>query len=263
MSRHRFFLQAALQAAPDGEGVVLPLSADDVHHALHVLRVREGEELDVVEPGGAVWRVRVRDVESTAIVADAAQRLPGDTPAALPQVTLVFGVSKGSKNDDIVEGATEVGVAGCMPVLCARSIVKLDAQKRAQRGERWRRVAHAAAKQSKRATVPDVTDPADLADALPLLAAFDLVLVAWEEASAGGRGVRAAISSAKGALSSSSRIAVVVGPEGGLAADEVALLAGIGGEAVTLGETILRAETAAVVASALVVHELREAGLAL
>ena len=221
----------------------------DVRHAVAVLRVRAGEELDIAEPGGRVWRVRVVSAESDAVFAERV----GEVAAVLePRVTLVFGVLKGAKNDDIVQGAVEVGVAELWPVLTARSVVRLDAEKCLARGERLRRVATAAAKQSKRASIPFVADPRDFSAALPLLGDFDLVLVAWEEAGRGG--IRDAIATA--ALSADARVAVVVGPEGGLTAEEVASLVRACAIACTLGATILRAETAGVLATALVIHEL-------
>ena len=259
MSRHRFFLDEQLPGAGDGEAVGLPLSAADVHHAVSVLRVHAGEELDVVEPGGSVWHVRVTDAGPDALSATLLRRIASEcTDRGL--VTLVFGVSKGSKNDDIVEGAVEVGAARILPVITARSIVKLDAGKVAERGARWRRVALAAAKQSKRASVPEVQDPAPLEATLRELALYDLVIVAWEESDVSERGVRDAVAHVRAAAAPSAdaaiRVAVVVGPEGGLAAEEIAALEAIGAIPVTLGATILRAETAAVVATALVIHEL-------
>lgn len=282
MSRHRFFLVGPLPAALDGGAVTLPLSDADLHHAVDVLRVRDGEQIDVVEPGGGVWRVQVASAGADALVTTVLERLPAATgPRA--HVTLVFGVSKGSKNDDMIEGAIEVGVDEVLPVLAARSIVKYDADKRAERGQRWRRVAMAASKQSKRTALPIVADPTTLPDTLATLAGYDLVLVAWEERDASGRGVRAAIAQARAAgrlaapaversgvtdapraaACGSPLVAIVVGPEGGLAAEEVAALEGIGALPVTLGSTILRAETAAVVAAALVIHELGGLGNAL
>jgi 16S rRNA (uracil1498-N3)-methyltransferase len=116
-------------------------------------------------------------------------------------------------------------------------------------------VALAAAKQSKRSGVPSVGDPAGLSDTLVLLGGYALVLVAWEETPADGCGVRQAILEA-GPLPDGARVAIVVGPEGGLTADEVVAFQRMGARMVTIGRTILRAETAAVVATALVVHEL-------
>lgn len=234
---------------------MLPLSRADLHHVVTVLRIHAGEEIDVVEPGGRAWRVRVEDATTEAVVASVAEELASDASAVGPTVTLVFGISKGSKNDDVVEGATEVGVSALVPVLVARSIVKLDAEKRAERGARFRRVAAAAAKQSKRASVPGVSDPAEFADVIASLSDYDLVLVAWEEAAAEGRGVRTALETSV-LPGERARVAIVVGPEGGMTADEVAALERAGGVTVTLGATILRAETAAVVGAALVIHEL-------
>lgn len=235
--------------------MLVPLSAGDLHHAVSVLRVRDGEQIDVVAPSGAVWRVTVAGASQAGLTAYA-EELPRD-PALVgaPQVTLVFGVSKGAKNDEIVQGAVEVGISRLIPVLMARSIVRFDAEKRAERGDRWRRVALSAAKQSKRMSVPGVDDPAPLADVLEELREHDVVLVAWEDAEHAGQGVRQALKVA-GPLMSGARIAVVTGPEGGLAAEEIEALTGIGGRVVTLGDTILRAETAAVVLGALAVHEL-------
>jgi 16S rRNA (uracil1498-N3)-methyltransferase len=201
-----------------------------------------------------VAHVRVTGVSADAVTAVVLER-SSTAGAARPRVLLAFGVSKGGKNDDIVEGGTEVGVTAFLPVLTQRSIVKLDADKRLDRAQRWQRVALAASKQSKRSSIPEVRDPADFAQALTSLAACELILVAWEDASAASQGIRAAIAAA-GPLAPDATVALVVGPEGGFTAEEVRALAAIGAVEVTLGDTILRAETAAVVAAALVVHEL-------
>jgi len=262
MSRHRFFLTDALPHAAEGEAFVLPLSVGDLHHAGSVLRVRSGEEIDVVEPSGRVVRVTVEAVRADELLAHGATEIHLDSTPH-PRLTLAFGVSKGSKNDEIVEGAVEVGVTELLPIITARCVVKLDAEKRQQRVERWSRVALAAAKQSKRSTVPHVDAVCAIHDALPLLAAHDVVLVAWEEADAACSGLRSVIARAmadanlaEATESRPVRVALVVGPEGGLTAEEVGALGAIGARTVTLGTTILRAETAAVVASALAIHEL-------
>jgi len=249
MARHRFFLQEPLPDSADGAPVCVPLTGTDRHHLSVVLRARPGEEIVGVEPDGAAAVLRLVSVGAESVSVTRVEQL---APALEPRVTLVLGVSKGAKVDEVVEGAVEVGVAQIAPVLCARSIVRLDAEKRAERGARWRRVALAAAKQAQRAFVPAVSDPVALPEALQLLGEHDLVLVAWEEAD--GQGLRAAIAAAD--LAPGAHVALVVGPEGGLTPEEVAALGDLGAVQVTLGPTILRTETAGVVASALLVHEL-------
>ncbi len=137
----------------------------------------------------------------------------------------------------------------------ARDVVKLDPRKREKRTERWRRVAAAAAKQSQRVEVPRVFEPQSFDRFAASVHDFDLVLVAWEEAC--DLTVRDALRAA--AVPADARVAIVVGSEGGLAGAEVGRLREAGAQVVTLGPTILRAETAGVVAPALVISELHAA----
>ncbi len=155
MSRSRFFLVSEL---PAGSPVVLPLSPADQHHASRVLRVVAGEEIDVVEPSGAIWRVRVLRVSEDGISVERISELPASLH---PHVGLFQGVAKGDKMDLIVRQAVEVGASEIVPVLMSRSVVRLDPGKRNERGERWRRVARASAEQARRAAVPVVSDPVE------------------------------------------------------------------------------------------------------
>jgi 16S rRNA (uracil1498-N3)-methyltransferase len=159
-------------------------------------------------------------------------------------------MAKGDKLDLVIEKVVELGVAGVVPVIFERSIVRLDVDRAHARGERLRRVALAAARQSRRTAIPEVSDPID-ASALPvLLSAFDVVLVAWEEARA-VPGIPAALMDVAG---SSAKVAVIVGPEGGLSRGEVEALVTAGARPVSLGSTVLRTETAGIVAVALAVY---------
>ena len=154
------------------------LPPQDQHHARRVLRVRAGEDLDVVAPSGIVWHVRIRDVSGETISAE----VLGESPAVSePSVTLFQGVAKGDKMESIVRQAVEVGVAAVVPVLTSRCVVRIDGPKRAQRAERWRRISRSAAEQSRRANVPEVHDVVTFAEACGLLEAFDRVIVLWEE----------------------------------------------------------------------------------
>ncbi len=255
MSLHRFFLTAPLAEADPG---LLPLSDADAHHAVAVLRVRAGEEIEVVEPGEQIglWRVRIveaaADEERGWLVAEKVARL-SSAPTG-PNVTLFQGVAKGEKMDTIVRQAVEVGANEIVPVLCMRTIVKLDERKCADRGERWRRIAESAAKQAHRLRVPDVSDPVKLADALPLLAEYDAAVVLWEDHL--GTGIDDVLSRVADERRANARVAVVVGPEGGFSAEEVAALEVAGAVPASLGPSILRTETAAIVSLALAVHAL-------
>ncbi len=251
MSRHRFFLTAQLPASPGR--VDLPLSAADVHHIARALRLQPGDEIVAVEPEGTAWLVRLTSVGRESCTGEAFEALSEGGFA--PDVTLVAGVAKGDRTDLAIEKAVEIGVARVVPVLTERSVVRLTPEKAAARGDRWRRVALAAAKQSQRTFVPHVADPVSLGEIVPVLAeTYDVVLVAWEEGADTAPGIGEALDEA--GVTSASRIAVVVGPEGGLTAGEVYDLESAGARAVSLGPMVLRAETAGIVAVALAAYEL-------
>lgn len=260
MSAHRFFLAGALPAgAADGSeagdaasAVELPLSPEDVHHATSVLRIAPAEKIEVVEPDGAVWLAEVVEALPERVSARVLSQLAASD--AGPDVVLVQGVAKGEKMDDIVRHAVEIGASAVVPFVAERSIVRMDAAKRAARGERWRRIATSAAKQAHAARVPQVHDPAGVAEAVAAVAGCDRVVVLWEDAGDGAPGVAQALAGLRAA--DGARVAVVVGPEGGLSPAEVAAFTDAGAVTATLGANVLRTQTAALVALALAVHEL-------
>jgi 16S rRNA (uracil1498-N3)-methyltransferase len=245
---HRFFLAGPLPNVP---GEPLPLSLDDAHHAVRVLRVRPGELIEVVEPTGGALRAEVVSADDAGVVATVLGPVEVES-WALPNVTLFQGVAKGDKMDDIVRQAVEVGAEAIVPVMTARTIVRLDADKRLARGERWQRIAKSAAEQAKRASVPRVAAPVSLAEALGLLSGYDRTVVLWEDSCDAGL----AETLADLRDQADARVALVVGPEGGLGAEEVSLLRERGAVVATLGPSVMRTETAAVVALALAIAAL-------
>ncbi|MCL2504089.1 MAG: 16S rRNA (uracil(1498)-N(3))-methyltransferase [Coriobacteriia bacterium] len=267
MSRHRFFLTAGLDPAKPSP---LPVSAADLHHARNVLRLRPGQEIEVVgvvEPesaGRAKHIVRVSGFAPIGMLVSYISPLPDEAPEH-PRLTLVQGVAKGERMDLVMRQATELGVDAIWPVVTARTIVRMDEGRRAEKGARWRRIAKAAAEQSHGDSVPDVRDPVDLCTILDALADFDLVVVAWEDADArsvpGVHQVFEESGLAAGGLPHGLVVqaAVVIGPEGGLEGAEVDALQRAGGVIASLGTRILRTETAAVVAVTLAKHALGRA----
>lgn len=251
MGAHRFFLTHGLPTARTAP-VVLPMAPEDVRHAVDVLRIRPGELLEVVEPHAqTAWLVKVAQASSAHVTATIVEQRGR---VHHPRVMLVQGLAKGDKMDAIVRQAVELGAESIVPVMTERSVVRLEPRKRPDKGERWRRVAKAAAEQSHRFEIPVVADPAPLREVLPHLAELDGVVVLWEDASQSAPGLEVALSS--WADTADPHVGLVVGPEGGLSAEEVAELEAMGARTVTLGPHILRAETAAVVALALTLHAL-------
>jgi 16S rRNA (uracil1498-N3)-methyltransferase len=210
-----------------------------------VLRLVPGDEVIVVHEGAAEV-VRLTRVDGDILgthVADV------DAPR-LPPVAIAQGLAKGEKMDDVVRQCTELGVARIIPFMAERSVVKLDPMKAAARTGRWRRIAAEAAKQSQRVDIPVVHDLVRTVD-LPGLLAPSAVLLCQEDAPE-APGIGAALRAMQ--LHDEAEVALIVGPEGGLTFDEVSMLRHEGAVVVSLGPTILRTETAGVVATALAVY---------
>jgi 16S rRNA (uracil1498-N3)-methyltransferase len=169
-------------------------------------------------------------------------RAPLATESPL-DLTLAQGVPKGDKMDGIVRMATELGVTRVIPLLTARTVVRLEPARWTTRLARWQRIAREAAQQSGRAAVPEVGAPRDVSSWAREAGATGLLVCLWEEELEGLAGRLPA--------GPCPRVTVVVGPEGGLTADEVRGLVDAGAVVAGLGPRLLRTETAGAVAVAL------------
>ncbi len=167
--------------------------------------------------------------------------------AATASVTLLLSVFKFNRMEWAIEKCTELGVARIVPLIARRTDVHL-ASASAKRAERWRRIALQAAEQSRRAAAPEVDDPLRLQEAVELSADLRVVLAESETQTQ----LRDVLSLAAGAK----KVLLAVGPEGGWADEELALFHGRGWLSASLGATILRAETAAIAATAILISGL-------
>jgi 16S rRNA (uracil1498-N3)-methyltransferase len=246
---HRFFLTGELPAS--GDGVELSLSENDRHHLGRVLRLETGDRIVVVGSDAREAEATLTQVGPERACADL--DAPIERPAR-PRVSLAAGVARRERMEFAIQKVTELGVVEILPVQTARSVVRLDEDRAGRRGQRWRRIAEEAAKQSQRGDVPLVRDPVGLDEMIAQFGRFELVLVPWEGATPTGLGIGAALDAAD--AQPDTNVLVVVGPEGGLEEAEVAALQAAGGVVVTLGDTVLRTETASVVAVALAIYGL-------
>jgi len=254
MTLHRFFITGTIGAAPVA-GVELAISESDRHHIARVLRHAPGDRIVVVDEGGREAIVTLAEVSAERIVGDLDELI--ERPDR-PRVVLAPALSRRERMELTIQKATELGVSEIWPVVTARCVVKLDDDRAGRKADRWQRIAAEAAKQSQREAVPVVREPLTLADLAAEAGIFDIMLVPWEERSAAELGIGAALDVA--GATPDTTVIVVIGPEGGLEEAEVALLEAAGGIVVTLGDTILRTETAAIVATALALYELGALG---
>jgi 16S rRNA (uracil1498-N3)-methyltransferase len=220
------------------------LLGPQAEHLARVLRAQPGVEADIVANGrvyhAAIASVSIEEVHFTLIEEIAAE-------PALP-VTLLLAVFKFDRMEWAIEKATELGVATIIPVI-ARRTEKHLAQSADKRVERWRRLAQEAAKQSRRADVPIIEDPIALPTCVAQTKGSVRILLAEEERNITLRQrIEAALRSIKSDLPN---FDFAIGPEGGWAAEELALFTKHQWQPASLGPRILRAETAAIAALAI------------
>jgi len=221
------------------------LNGAQAEHLARVLRAQPGMRADVVA-GGHVFHAEVAAVAPAEVRFNLMAEIEADP--ALP-LTLVLAVYKFDRMEWAIEKATELGVSAIAPVI-ARRTEKHLAQAAGKRAERWRRIAQEAAQQSRRSTVPLVLDPVTLAARVKSEGeSVRLVLAEQERTTTLRRALEDALTAAGDELP---EIQMAVGPEGGWAPAEEALFDANGWRAVSLGPRILRAETAALAALAVV-----------
>jgi 16S rRNA (uracil1498-N3)-methyltransferase len=216
------------------------LTGDQAHHLFRVLRAEVGTEFEILA-GERVWRAVILSATEAAVEFDLLKEL--DSSVTL-SITVLLSVFKFDRFEWAIEKLTELGVASIEPVIAQRTEKHL-AHAAGNRVERWRRIALEAAKQSRRSSLPGVADPRPLRDRLRTQQEpATLLLLAEDEKQ----------QTLVSALASGSErnILLAVGPEGGWTLDEQTLFREHGWRAVSLGSTILRAETAAIAACSVV-----------
>ena len=223
----------SLAGVRPGDPVVV--EGDEAHHAVAVRRMRAGEGLVLTDGTGRRVTGTVTETGKRRLSLQVAEveTLPEPTPA----VTVVQALPKGDRGELAVEVLTEVGVARIVPWPASRSVAVWRGERATRSLARWRVTAREAAKQARRAWFPVVTEPATTDEVARLLAGAELATVLHE----GAETPLAALP-----VPASGTVVLVVGPEGGLTDEEVALFAGAGAHVVRLGADVLRTSTAGV-----------------
>lgn len=242
--RHWFFLDG-MRGEPGTRVDLTPIS----HQLRRVLRLDAGAVITLLDGSGAAFPTRIESLASGE-AAGTVLRSAAALGEPSVELTLYQCVPKGDRFTWILQKGTEIGVTRFAPVISSRTVVR-PAERLLAKYERWRAIVREAAEQSRRGRIPVIEEPLHWAEALERVRG--LGLFAWEEAD-GNRAnwqTRAADSTA---------VSLLVGPEGGIAKEEAAAAQAMGWLPVSLGPRVLRSETAAIAAAALVMHLAGELG---
>lgn len=229
------------------------ISGKDVNHIKNVLRMKSGEEINVkTGMDGKEYRCGILEFTEEEVICEL--YFVKEEDVELPvRVSLFQGLPKSDKMEWIIQKAVELGVYEIIPVASKRAVVKLDEKKAKSKTIRWQGISEAAAKQSKRAVVPQVTLPMSFREALAYCRNMDVKLIPYELAKDMEQ-TRKAIAG----IGKNQSVAVFIGPEGGFAEEEIKEAKAEGMLPVTLGKRILRTETAGMCVLAFLLYQLEE-----
>jgi 16S rRNA (uracil1498-N3)-methyltransferase len=225
------------------------ITGGDAKQIANVLRLTPGDRIAAVDGTGSAMIVSLTEVSSAAVSGTIVEVCPIETEPRV-RLTLAQSLPKGDRLELIIQKGTELGVANIEVVTSARTVARPPDDRVDKKLTRWQAIAKEAAEQSCRAVVPKVSGITPLAKFAERIAEFDLALLFWEsEEHIGVKQVLLERPDIENLL-------VIVGPEGGFGEDEVRLLTAKGARAVSLGPRVLRCETAAIAAAAIVIYEL-------
>ena len=227
---HRFYADPA--RSNDSEFF---LSADDAHHAVNVLRLHPGDKTEIFFRGDR-WLSELTSCGQDVILCPKV-KLASTEPSL--SVTLFQGLPKGDKMEWIVQKAVELGAFEIIPMATKRCVVKLDEKKSQSKIKIWQAIAEAAAKQSKRAIIPNVHMPMTMKEAVQYAKDMDVKLIPYENA----EHMDVTKNLIEG-IKPGESVAVFIGPEGGFSEEEIELCKASDIKPITLGKRILRTETA-------------------
>jgi 16S rRNA (uracil1498-N3)-methyltransferase len=230
--------------ADEVSGNCAALVGSHAQHLAQVLRGRVGQEFDIAT-GESIRRGRITSVADDRVEFELGDVVPAASP---PGLALILSIFKFDRMEWAIEKCVELGASRIVPVVAQRTEAHL-AKAAQKRVERWQRIARQASEQSRRASVPEISQPVSLQAAVTSFGGARIVLAESEE--------QMMLKDALGANDGAGEITLAFGPEGGWTESELKLFEEAGWIAASLGSTILRAETAVIAATAIALAELQ------
>ncbi|MFA6092076.1 MAG: RsmE family RNA methyltransferase [Elusimicrobiota bacterium] len=245
-----------LIAPEDVQGERFVLRGPEAFHVAKVLRRKVGQSLEIFDGKGGRYAAVIESLpEDGTVEGRITGILHSSAKGTKISLELYLGLLKSSRWDWALEKAAEIGVSAIIPVLTPRTVVQLREEAGPKKAERWRKVLIAAAKQCGRPEIPELREPVQYREAIVSAAKEGPTFMGWAKTSGADTSLHEAVLEARKKQAESMKINLFIGPEGGFSEDEAELAELEGAHLFHLGSTTLRGETAAIVASSLLLHE--------
>ena len=233
------------------------IDGEDVNHIKNVLRLAIGEKIKICDKDASINYVsEIVEITNQEVRCMIIEEVKGEAEGNV-ELHIYQGLPKADKMELILQKGTELGVTRFIPVALKRCIVKLDGKDAVKKIDRWQKITEVASKQSGRDIVPEVSNIQTLNDVCSSIKDFDLVMLAYELEE--NNYIKSELLKIKG-TKENYKIAIVIGPEGGIDESEAIKLRDAGAKVVSLGKRILRTETVALQVSSIVMYELENGG---
>lgn len=233
----------------------IKIIGNDVNHIKNVLREKEGNKLTICNTDNRKdYLCEILKIEEDYIECEIKEKLANDVESNV-RVTIIQGLPKADKMELIIQKSVELGVYDITPIEMKRCVVKLNEKDKQKKIQRWQKISEVAAKQCGRNIIPNINSVINIKNVCNSIEEYDIVLVAYENEKEVT--IKQELKKIKGEYEKEEiKIAVIVGPEGGIAPEEVKILQVNGAIPITLGKRILRTETVALNVLSVIMYEL-------
>lgn len=235
------------------KGTTIEILGEDVKHIKNVLRKQIGDNIEICDQDTEKSYIcEIEKIGNESILTNIIEELQSYDDNI--KVDIYQGLPKADKMELIIQKSVELGVNSIIPVAMKRCVVKIESKDESKKIARWQKIAESAAKQSCRSTIPEIKNIVNIEKIIQLIKEYDCVIVAYENEK--NNTIKRELLEIKEKVHDKVKIAVIIGPEGGLEEKDVELLKHNGAKIVTLGHRILRTETVALNVLSVIMYEL-------
>ena len=234
----------------------IKIIGDDVNHIKNVLRQKSGDKITICDISKEQdYLCEIDKIEEKSIDCNIIEKLENNTESNV-KVTIFQGLPKADKMELVIQKSVELGVYDITPLQMKRCVVKLNEKDKAKKIQRWQKISEVAAKQCGRNIIPKINNIVNVKEVCNLCNEYDIVLIAYENEKENT--LKKELKNLKKLDEEEIKVAVIIGPEGGIAPEEIKMFEENGAKIITLGNRILRTETVALSVLSIIMYELEK-----
>ena len=238
------------------EGNTIIIQNEDVNHIKNVLRVKVGDTIDICDCDTSKnYICKIEQIEEKNIYCHIIEEIQSNVESHI-QVSIFQGLPKADKMELVIQKSVELGVYDITPVEMKRCVVKLNEKDKIKKIQRWQKISEGAAKQSGRDRIPKINPIVNIHTLCENMKEYDFVLVAYENEKVNT--LKQELKKVKQDKNKELKIAVIIGPEGGIDKEEIVKFEEHNAKIITLGNRILRTETVALNMLSVIMYELED-----